>query len=187
MLGWINDCIESLVVEKFGVDAWHAVKDAAGCEVPDKGFYKLESYTDKSTLDLVAAAASITGMSVDDVLDAFGQYFVHYIRGEGYASLMCCQGSTLRDWMTNINEIHGHLQTTFPKKMTMPQFWCVDAKSEDGSDDGSLILHYYSTRGKLLAPVASGIVCEVAKYQFGFEIDMVKIRTQGEDGAKFTR
>eukprot|EP00567_Pseudictyota_dubia_P004182 CAMPEP_0197459550 /NCGR_PEP_ID=MMETSP1175-20131217/51704_1 /TAXON_ID=1003142 /ORGANISM="Triceratium dubium, Strain CCMP147" /LENGTH=36 /DNA_ID= /DNA_START= /DNA_END= /DNA_ORIENTATION= len=35
MLGLINDCTEQLVVSKFGLDAWHSIKAAAGCEVKD--------------------------------------------------------------------------------------------------------------------------------------------------------
>jgi len=182
MLGWINDCVEKLVLEKFGIDAWHIIKQKAGCEVADGCFLKLDHYTDKSTLDLVVAASEVSGLTVPQVLEAFGVFFVHYIRGEGYENLLCCQGSTLKDWMTNINAIHQHLQTTFPKKMVMPQFWCAD--SENG--DGSLMLHYHSRRGNYLAPLAKGLVAEVASFQFQLDIDMELIQTQGVDGANFT-
>ena len=90
------------------------------------------------------------------------------------------QGATLKDWMSNINAIHVHLQTTFPKKMIMPQFWC-----EDG-EDGALLLHYHSQRGNFLAPLAKGLVAEIAQFQFELDIDMTKTATQGVDGAKFT-
>jgi guanylate cyclase soluble subunit beta len=129
------------------------------------------------------AASEVSGLTVDQVLEAFGEFFVHYIRDEGYDNLLCCQGSTLKDWMSNINAIHQHLQTTFPKKMTMPQFWVEDAEHEDGS----LMLHYHSRRGNYLAPLAKGLVAEVARFQFGVEVEMSRTQTQGEDGAKFTR
>ena len=180
MLGWINDCVEKLVLDKFGVDAWHIIKQKAGCDVPDGGFLKLEHYTDKSTIDLVVASSEVSGLSVPQVLEAFGAFFVHYIRGEGYERLLCCQGSTLRDWCCNINAIHQHLQATFPKKMIMPNFWCTD------QEDGSLILHYYSKRGNLLAPLAKGLVIEIAKFQFDVEIDMTQTHTQDEKGSKVT-
>lgn len=181
MLGWINDCVEKLVVKEFGVDAWHIVKQKAGCDVGDGAFYKLDHYSDQSTVDLVAAASQVSGLAVDQIYEAFGVFFVHYIREEGYDNLLCCQGSTLKDWMTNINAIHHHLQTTFPKKMIMPQFWC-----EDGGDDGSLLLHYHSRRGNFLAPLAKGLVAEIAQFQFELDIDMSRIQTQAVDGAKFT-
>ena len=168
-------------MEKFDVAAWHQIKEKAGCDVKDGAFLKLDHYPDSSTYDLVKAAAEVSGLSVDTVLHTFGEYFVEYIIGEGYENLLCCQGSTLKDWMRNINAIHGHLQNTFPKKMIMPEFWCQD------NDDGSLLLFYYSKRGSLLAPLAVGIVTEVAKRQFELDIVMDKLATQGEEGSMFTR
>jgi hypothetical protein len=70
MLGWINDCIEKLVLDKFDVDTWHAIKERAGLEdVKDGGFLKLEHYSDKSTTDLVEAAAELSGLSVPQVYE----------------------------------------------------------------------------------------------------------------------
>jgi guanylate cyclase soluble subunit beta len=183
MLGWINDCVEKLVIKRFGVEAWRIVKQKAGCQVADGGFFKLDHYTDKSTIDLVVAASEVSGLSVDDVLEAFGEFFVHYIRDEGYDNLLCCQGSTLKDWMSNINAIHQHLQTTFPKKMIMPEFWCEDSTE----DDGSLMLHYHSKRGNYLAPLAKGLVSEIASFQFKVHINMERTQTQDVNGAKVTR
>lgn len=182
MLGWINDCVEKLVISKFGLEAWHTIKRKAGCTVPDGGFYKLDVYTDKSTVDLVVAATEVSGLSAEVVLETFGAFFVEYVRDEGYENLLLCQGSNLKDFMANINAMHQHLQDTFPKKMIMPQFWVED----DESGDGSLLLHYNSKRGSLLAPVAKGVVVQIASCQFGYDIEMKRLRTQGEDGADFT-
>ena len=217
MLGWINDCVEKLVIEKFSVEAWHEIKQKAKCDAKDGGFLKLDHYPDKSTIDLVVAASEVSGLSVDQVLEAFGAFFVPYIIKEGYENLLFCQGSTLKvkrsffvfgssliahhkpeyfstqnplfriqsnfskAVCSNINEIHMHLQTTFPKKMIMPEFWCEECQ------DGSLMLHYHSKRGSLLVPVASGIVTELARYRFGLDIVMDRMSTQSVDGAKFTR
>jgi len=96
MLGWINDCVEKLVIAKFGIEAWHTVKQKAGCDVKDGEFMKLDHYSDKSTIDLVTAASEISGLTKDQIFEAFGEYFVAYINGEGYENLLCCQGSTLK-------------------------------------------------------------------------------------------
>lgn len=181
MLGWINDCVEKLVLDKFSVEVWHAIKKKACCEVKDGGFLKLEHYPDKSTIALVEAASELSGLSVPQVYEAFGEFFVPYIIDEGYENLLCCQGSTLKDWMTNINAIHQHLQTTFPKKMVMPEFWCEE------NEDGTLNLFYFSSRGNFLSPVAVGLVTEVAKRQFDLSIVMTQKTSQGVNGAKFTR
>ena len=57
MYGWINDCVEKLVIAKFGIETWHAIKQKAGCKVMDGGWIRLQSYPDSVTLDLVAAAS----------------------------------------------------------------------------------------------------------------------------------
>ncbi|KAG7374610.1 adenylate and guanylate cyclase catalytic domain containing protein [Nitzschia inconspicua] len=181
MLGWINDCMEKLVLHKFDLATWHAMKEKAGLsDIKDGGFLKLESYPLKTTTDLVQAASDLSGLTVPQVYEAFGEFFVPYIIDEGYYNLLCCQGSTLRDWMSNINAIHQHLQNTFPKSMTMPEFWC------ENNSDGSLRLFYYSARGSFLTPLAMGLVREVARFQFDLDIIMTQVTTQGVDGSRFT-
>jgi guanylate cyclase soluble subunit beta len=181
MLGYLNDCLEKLVIDKYGLDGWHTVKEKAGCNLQDGAFLKLEHYPDRSTLDLVHAACELSGLTQAEVFEAFGKFFVSYIIGEGYENLLCSQGSTLKDWMTNINAIHQHMQSTFPKKMIMPEFWCED------NEDRSLTLYYFSSRGNYLAPLAVGLVTEVAKFQFELDIKMDIISRQGVDGSRFTR
>ena len=183
MLGWLNDCIEKFVIERFGVDAWHQVKQLAGCKVEDGGFVKLERYADQTTTDLVMAASQVSGLLFDEVLEALGTFWSPYIVDTGYGNLLECQGNTLKNWMANINAIHQHLQTTFPNKMTMPQFW-VETHC---SGDGSLVLYHHSMRGSFLSPIAQGLVKEVAQTKFELDIKMDRLATQDLDGAKFTR
>jgi hypothetical protein len=62
MLGWINDCIEKLVLHKFDLETWHAIKQMAGLEdMKDGGFLKLETYPLKTTTDLVKATGDFSG------------------------------------------------------------------------------------------------------------------------------
>ena len=42
MLGWINDCVEKFVIDKFGEKAWEGVKEEAGCNVPVGGFVQCQ-------------------------------------------------------------------------------------------------------------------------------------------------
>ena len=62
MFGWINECTESLVVTKFGVEKWHEIKAKADCKVIDGGFIRHEYYTDESTVALVVAASEVLGI-----------------------------------------------------------------------------------------------------------------------------
>ena len=181
MLGLINDCAEQLVIQKFGIDAWHAIKEAAGCPIKDYGFEQHGHYPDSATVDIVVAAAEALSVTVDDVLELFGQFFLEYTIDKGYDNLLRCQGSTLRLWLSNLNAMHDHLQSSLPAG-NFPVFWCENCTTEDGA----IILHYYSVRGALLASVVVGITKEVAKTYFDVEIKMDKIATQGEDGSECT-
>lgn len=180
MLGWLNDCLEKLVIDKFGIETWHAVKQASGCDVKDNGFLKLENYHDESTVVLVESISSLTGLSIEEVYQFFGAYFVYYIMNQGFENLLFCQGRTLKEWMAGINAVHGHLQTAFPNKMAMPEFWCEE------NTDGTLALFYSSSRGSYLVPFAEGLITEVAKLHFELDITMRLMSLQGEAGARFT-
>ena len=114
MFGWINDCTESLVCTKFGEEAWHKIKEKAGCTVEDGGFLRYQYYQDSETVDLVVAASEVLNISVDDVLFAFGDYFVGYVKDNGYANVLECLGRNLRDWLSNLNSLHDHLQASYP-------------------------------------------------------------------------
>jgi hypothetical protein len=181
MFGWINDCCESLVVTKFGLKKWHEIKEKAGCSVNDGGFIRHKYYTDESSVDLVVAVSSVLGISVHDVLEVFGQYFMEFTRDAGYDNLLSCQGSNLRLWLSNLNALHDHLQETLPRGR-FPEFWSED----DVEVKGTIILYYFSERGSLFVPFVLGLVKEVARYHFDLEITMELLQTQGENDCKYS-
>lgn len=181
MLGLINDCAEQLVISKYGVDVWHAIKESAGCKIKDDGFEQHGHYPDSATVDIVVAAAEALSVTVEDLLELLGRYFLEYIIDKGYDNLLRCQGSTLRLWLSNLNAMHDHLQSSLPAG-NFPVFWCENCVTHDGS----IILHYYSTRGALLSSLVVGIVKEVAKTYFQIEVKMLRLAVQGEDGSECT-
>uniref|UniRef100_A0A7S2EGV0 guanylate cyclase n=1 Tax=Ditylum brightwellii TaxID=49249 RepID=A0A7S2EGV0_9STRA len=182
MFGWINDCTEQLVITKFGIEKWHEIKEKAGCSVKDHGFVRHQYYPDSSTVNLVVAASDVLGIPVSGVLEAFGQFFMEFVRKNGYENLLRCQGSTLRLWLSNLNALHDHLQSSLPAGFVAPVFWCEDCDSVQGS----ILLHYFSKRGSLLCPLVVGVVKEVARFHFDFEIEMELLATQGEEESEFT-
>ena len=183
MFGWINDCMEKLVISKYGIEKWHEIKSKAGCQVSDNGFVRHQLYPDDSTVQLVVAASEILGLSVDEVLEAFGVFFMEFTRGEGFENLLQCQGSTLRTWLSNLNALHDHLESSFPPGMVKPVFWCED----DDNEEGCIIVHYYSKRGNLLVPLVVGLVKEVARFHFDVKVEMQMIQKQAVEGASHTR
>ena len=95
--------------------------------------------------------------------------------------LLQTKGSTLRLWLSNLNAMHDHLQSAMPSG-SFPVFWCENCETTAGS----IILHYYSTRGALLSGVVVGITKEVAKTYFDVEVTMIKLATQDVEGSQCT-
>ena len=182
MFGWINDCTECLVVSKFGEDTWHKIKEKANCDVPDGGFLRYKYYHDSETVTLVVAASEVLGITVDEVLYAFGQYFLDYVRDNGYSNVLECLGSNMRDWLSNLNSLHDHLQASYPEGFIAPVFWSED----DPEVDGAILVHYHSRRGSLLVPLVHGLVMKVGLDYFDIEINMEQLQLQDENEARNT-
>mmetsp|Transcript_21651 Transcript_21651/g.47288 ORF Transcript_21651/g.47288 Transcript_21651/m.47288 type:complete len:467 (+) Transcript_21651:386-1786(+) len=183
MFGWINDCTECLVLTKFGEETWQRIKEKAGCEVQDGGFLRYKYYPDSDTVQLVVAASEVLGIGVDDVLFAFGDYFIDYVQENGYSNVLECLGSNLRDWLSNLNSLHDHLQASYPKGFVAPVFWSED---DEELSKGAILVHYYSQRGSLLVPLVVGVIKKVARVYFDVEIDMDQLELQDENEAKHT-
>ena len=185
MFGWINDCTECLVVSKFGARTWHEIKEKANCDVEDGGFLRYKYYADAVTVQLVVAASEVLGISVDDVLFAFGEYFVDYVKGNGYANVLECLGSNLRDWLANLNSLHDHLQASYPKGFVAPVFWSEDdeefGSTPAGAASHAILVHYFSHRGSLLVPLVVGLIKKIAVVYFDIEINMDQLQLQDEE------
>ena len=183
MFGWINDCTECLVLEKFGNETWQDIKEKAGCEVKDGGFLRYKYYPDSDTVQLVVAASEVLGIGVDDVLFAFGDYFIDYVRENGYSNVLECLGSNLRDWLSNLNSLHDHLQASYPKGFVAPVFW---SEEDEESTEGAILVHYFSHRGSLLVPLVVGVIKKVSVVYFDIEINMEQLQQQDENEARHT-
>ncbi len=168
---------------KFGEETWHKIKEKAGCEIIDGGFLRYKYYPDSDTVQLVVAASEVLGIGVDDVLMAFGDYFIDYVQDNGYSNVLECLGSNLRDWLSNLNSLHDHLQASYPKGFVAPVFWSED---DEESEEGAILVHYFSQRGSLLVPLVVGVIKKLARVYFDIEINMDQLQLQDEDEANNT-
>ena len=79
--------------------------------------------------------------------------------------MMTSLGHDLPTFLSNLDALHDHLSYTFPGMMA-PSFRC-----STNDTDGTLMLHYYSTR-QGLESVVTGIVKAVAKEMLSIPISM---------------
>ena len=127
-------------------------------------------------MQLVVAASQVLQISVDDVLQALGNYFIDYVQDNGYSNVLECLGSNMRDWLSNLNTLHDHLQASYPKGFVAPVFWSED----DLESEGAILVQYYSQRGTLLVPLVVGILKRIARSYFEIEIELDQLALQDE-------
>ncbi|XP_047450706.1 guanylate cyclase soluble subunit beta-2-like [Mugil cephalus] len=161
MYGFINTCLKSLVVEKFGEETWAKLRDGAGVQ---DSFLTYEVYKDEITMHLVAEACKLLGVKPEVVLRQFGEHFFEFCKRSGYDHMLRTLGGNLFEFTENLDALHSYLSLSY-KEMNAPSF------RVERSPDGTMLLHYYSDR-KGLCHIVPGIIGAVAKDFFNSEITM---------------
>ena len=184
MHGWINDVLEKFILEIAGKGVLAEVREKCGFQT--QKWELLQEYPDGATFALVFAVCELTGFEAPAAIEAFGGFFMKHFRSGGYASLLRCQGGTLRAWLSGVNDLHTHLKSVVNDKFMFPELWCTDDTSAD-AEDGSFVMHYMSPRGGgALSYLVVGIAKDAAQYYFGSEITLDLLESQGENDAEAT-
>jgi hypothetical protein len=169
MYGLINKAVRGLVLDRFGADAWRRIRQAAG--VNDDDFIAMDDYGDEVTYKLVEAASIELQLEPEQILQAFGEYWVDYVADENYGHLMQTVGQSFPEFLANLDQMHARVKLTFPN-LQPPSFSVTD------QTDNSLRLHYYSTR-KGLGPLVVGLLHGLGR-RFGTDVK-VEAGREGKD------
>lgn len=169
MYGLVNRAIEQLVVSLKGEDAWHRVCQAARWS--DEGFVAMQTYDDDVTYRLVEAVSQELALPPNQVLKAFGEYWILYTADEGYGDMLAMCGDDLRTFLHGMNHMHARIEVTMPN-IRPPNFHVEELS------DTEIELIYESERMGL-APMVEGLILGLAK-RFKQEIE---IRQTGWRGA----
>lgn len=149
----INKAVEALVKETWGDATWIEIcKDA---DVDPLGFLTMEQYDDAITYRLVASASKISGLPADDILRVYGEFFISFTSKEGYGLLLKAAGSNLAEFLSNMDNMHSRISSTFTK--ASPPSFRVEKLGE-----GELRLHYITHRDGL-APLVEGLLAGLGK------------------------
>ena len=79
MIGWINLSVKAFIVDTFGPDAWHTILEESG---EKEGWVSSCPYSDNVTYNLVLTGAKILGVTPVQALQAYGEYFVKYVKAQ---------------------------------------------------------------------------------------------------------
>lgn len=170
MYGIVNKAIQDLVITNFGASQWEAIKEKSGVDVDY--FLSNEPYDDDITYKLAGAASEVLGITVGQVLHAFGEWWVLKTGKEKYGGLMQAGGHNLREFLVNLPLFHNRIMLMYPK-LTPPEFRVSDLS------DRSILVHYHSKR-EGLQEFVRGLLSGLAKmYETTATIDLVQSRDDG--------
>lgn len=172
MYGLVNKAVEDLVKGNFGEEAWLKIKEKA--QVNEGAFVSMKSYHDDVTYSLVGAATEVLGLSAEQVLEAFGEYWVLYTAKEGYGDMLNAAGNTLVEFLQNLDALHVRVGNIMPD-LRPPSFECTDITAN------SLQLHYFSDRAGLSSMVVGLVRGLGKKFNTPCEVVLVSDRNKGED------
>ncbi|XP_075058041.1 guanylate cyclase soluble subunit beta-2-like [Mixophyes fleayi] len=170
MYGFINTCLKSLVIEKYGEETWDLLRTKTGVQ---DTFMTYEVYKDEITLQLVEKACQMLGVSPEAVLQQFGEYFFEFCKRSGYDHMLRTLGGNLYEFIANLDALHSYLSLSY-QAMNAPSF------RVEMNEDGSMHLHYYSDR-RGLCHIVPGIMGAVALDFFKTEISMEIISQSDEE------
>jgi hypothetical protein len=171
MYGLVNKAIEDLIRTQHGTEAWDQIRAAAGLD--DDTFVSMKQYPDAVTYALVGAASGVLGLPAEQVLEAFGRYWITYTASEGYGELLTMGGKNVRQFLVNLDALHVRVGHSF-ENLRPPDFYCTNVS------EASLVLHYVSPRDGL-AHLVIGLLQGLGE-RFGQKLS-IEHRERKSDGS----
>ena len=170
MYGIVNKAIQDLVITNFGEEKWETILEKSGVE--EDFFISSEAYDDDITYKLAGAASEVLGLTVGQVLNAFGEWWILKTGKEKYGGLLEAGGNGLRDFLINLPVFHNRVMLIYPK-LTPPEFKVSDIEAN------SICVHYFSKRVGLQEFVR-GLLSGLAKmYNTPAKIELMQTRDEG--------
>lgn len=147
MYGMVNNAIRSLIIERYGSEAWSEVCREAGI---DRGeFAAVLPYDDQVSLDVIAQSANVTGKSVPQLLHDIGRYWVGFAARSAFGPLIRFGGARFEEFLGNLDLMHSKIKASLPE-LAPPSF------QVEPLEGGLVRVTYRSTRDGLF-PFVEGL------------------------------
>lgn len=166
MYGIVNKSIEELIVANYGLDKWNDIKQKSKINI--EYFISSESYDDEVTYTLAGTVAEELGITVDEVLYAFGEWWILHTGKNHYGYLLESGGQNFKTFIQNLPSFHNRVMMMYPK-LTPPEFKISEV------EESSLNLHYHSKR-KGLTPFVYGLMSGLGKF-FGTHVETKHVKS----------
>ena len=176
MYGLVTKAFQDMVIQGHGEDAWQRIRKEAGLD--DERVISLKNYPDSLTFRLVSAACHQLGAEANSILEAFGEYWVLYTAEEGYGDMLDFTGSTLPEFLNNLNLLHLRVKNIMPE-LRPPAFSC------ENEIENSVELIYESSRDGL-SPMVTGLLVSLGKrFDKALKVEQTVFKKDGNGPDRF--
>jgi hypothetical protein len=176
MYGLVNKAIQDMVIKSHGEDAWNGIRKEAGLD--DERLVSLKNYPDSLTFRLVGAACHQLGAEANDILESFGEYWVLYTAEEGYGDMLDFTGSTLPEFLNNLDLLHLRVKNLMPE-LRPPAFSC------ENETENSVDLIYESSRDGLSAMVIGLLTGLGKRFDKDLKVEQTAFKKDGNGPDRF--
>lgn len=149
MYGMVNQAIRSMVLENLGTEVWEEICDQE--KLDPTGFCSFNQYEDKLTANLVGHVSAKLKKRPEEVLEAFGIYWIEYAKKSEYQSILMGFASNPIELIESLDSLHSRLQLSF-ENLKAPSFYVTDKK------ENSILVHYKSQRKMGLEHFVVGLI-----------------------------
>lgn len=152
MKGAIVDCIEELIKKKFGKENWETILKDSGLELT---FYLAsDDIEDSKVFNIIHSICKINQMSLEQVFDAFGDYWVNEYAPKFY-QFVYEECSNAKEFLLKMDQVHEEATSDLPNS-NPPRF------TYSWKNSNTLIMHYNSKRN--LIDLMISLIKGVGKY-----------------------
>lgn len=161
MKGTIHKCVEKLVIDQFGIEKWWEILESVGLD-EDHIFMTNDDVDENLTMDLLKNSCDKLNLSMEQLMDAFGEYWVHKYAPKVYPSYYEGVNSS-KEFLLKLDKLHEEITQTV-ENARPPRFIYEEP------DGKTLVMNYSSKRGlmALFVSLAKGLR---SYYKDDMEID----------------
>lgn len=103
MYGLVNRTVEDLVVFNYGRETWQALRSRAPVGI--ETFLSMVARSDGAIEPLIVAASEVLGLSPDQALEHFGEYFAIFSATESDGEVMEIAGGSFVDYLASLDAV----------------------------------------------------------------------------------
>ena len=124
MYGWIHECFKEMILLNYGEEIWNQILlSSSHLSTQLSSKIDLTDYlTDSIFIHLLSSTCHLLHLPESIITEQYSEHFLSFLHGKGYQKLLQCLGSTLFEWLANVNQVHQHFYYLMPQ-MKPPNIW----------------------------------------------------------------